>query len=322
MRKGSVLVLSTVLSFASFFVTSNDLQAQQNALPAGDAIETVSASVGSTSLPSARPSPASEAVIATANPAKLANTKMQAEFAVEAFTRILADYQKSGNRSAEAHTLSALAGSYNSLHQQQKAVELYQSALVIWRELGDVPDEASTSARIGDVYREWGFQDQAVHAYHDALKLYQGNYNKAEEAAVFNNLGLIYFVLGDKKKCVDYLVHAAASYRAQGDSHGEALTLTNLGSAYAFLINDPHKALDFFQDAVTRLELVNDRASEANALDLMGELWLKLGKPELASLTFQHSLAIFGALGDTEKEASVRRHMGSLPSPETIASAH
>jgi tetratricopeptide (TPR) repeat protein len=321
MRKGSVPVLSTVLGVASLFVTSMLLPAQQNALSAGEIIDAPSTSVASiASIPSAKNSPPNQAAVSTATRVKAVTTMTQNEFAVAALTRILADYRKSGDRSSEAHTLSALAGSYSALHQQQKAVELYQSALAIWRELGDKKGQASTLAHIGDVYREWGFHDQAIHFYRDALKLYQGNYNKAEEAAVFNNLGLTYFVLGDKKKCLAYLGQAIASYHAQRDRRGEARIITNLGSAYAFLINDPHKALDFFQDAVTRLELLNDRASEANALDLTGELWLKLGKPELASLTFQHSLAIYGALGDTQGQASVRRHMRDIVQPETIAS--
>jgi tetratricopeptide (TPR) repeat protein len=318
MRNGSVLGLSTVLALASFFVTSMLLQAQENTPFLGETPEAPSTSVAPTaSVPAPRSSLSNGT--ATASTSDAVATKMQNEFAVEALTSILAEYRKSRNRSAEAHTLSALADSYRSLHQQQKAVELYQSALAIWRELGNQQSQASALAHIGDVYREWGFHDQAIHFYRDALKLYQGNFNKAEEAAVLNNLGLIYFVLGDKKKCLAYLGQAVASYHEQRNSLGEALTITNLGSTYAFLINDPHKALDFFQDAVTRLELLNDRPSEANALDLMGELWLKLGKPELAALTFQHALAIYGALGDTHGQASVRRHMKDVAPPEAIA---
>ena len=319
MRNGS-FGLSAVLFLASFFVTSMLLQAQENTFSPGETPKAASTSVASAApVPAPRSSLPNETALSTATLGKAVTTKMQREFAVETLTRILEDYRKSGNRSAEAHTLSALADSYSSLHQQQKAVELYQSALAIWRELGEKQSRATTLAHIGDVYREWGFHDQAIHFYRDALKLYQGNYNKAEEAAVLNNLGLVYFVLGDKKKCLAYLGHAVASYHEQRDRHGEALTITNLGSTYAFLINDPHKALDFFQDAVTRLELLNDRASEANALDLMGELWLKLGKPELAALTFQHALAIYGALGDTHGQASVRKHMKDVAPPETIA---
>jgi tetratricopeptide (TPR) repeat protein len=321
MRKRSLPALSTVLAVASLLVTSALLQAQESVLPSGEAAEaSSSSSVPSSAPPASRQTPTNDLAMPTAAPAKTVTT-MQSEFAVEALTRILSDYRQVGNRPAEAHTLSALASAYSALHQQQKAVELYQSALAIWRELGNKEAEASTLAHIGDVYREWGFHDLAIHFYREALKLYQGNYNKAEEAAVFNNLGLIYFVLGDKKKCLSYLGHAVASYRAQRDSHGEALTLTNLGSTYGFLINDPHRALDFFQDAVTRLELLNDRSSEANALDLMGELWLKLGKPEMAAISFQRSLALYATLGDTKGAAAVRKHQETL-GPGPIASIH
>ena len=87
------------------------------------------------------------------------------------------------------------------------------------------------------------------------------------------------------------------TYRARQDRQGEALTLTNLGSTYGFLINDPHKALDYFQEALTELELVNDRSTEADALELMGNIWLKLQKPDMAADTFHRSLFLYSRLG-------------------------
>lgn len=246
----------------------------------------------------------------------------QNEFAVEAFTRILAQYREMGNRTGEAQTLSALAGSYHALHQEQKAVENFQSALAIWRELGNRESETTTLAHIGDVYRVWGFPEQAIRFYRDALKGYPDTSPKAEGAVVLNDLGLSFFLLGDKKNCVSYFDQALAAFRAKHDRHGEALTLTNLGSVYGFLLNNPHRSLDYFQDAVTKLELSNDRGSEANALDLMGELWLKLGKPEMAEITFQHALTLFSQTGDSQGEASVRRHMSALGEAGRIASAN
>lgn len=246
----------------------------------------------------------------------------QNEFAVEAFTGILVHYRETGNRTAEAQTLGALASSYHALHQEQKAVESFQSALAIWRALGNKDSETGTLAHIGDVYRTWGFPGQAIRFYRDALKGYPETSQKAEGAAVLNNLGLSFFLLGDKRNCVSYFDKALAAFRAKQDRHGEALTLTNLGSVYGFLLNNPHRSLDYFQEAVTKLELLNDRGSEANALDLMGELWLKLGKPEMAEISFQHALTLFSQTGNSRGEALVRKHMSALGEAGKIASAN
>jgi len=241
----------------------------------------------------------------------------QNEFAVEAFTGILDQYRKMGNREAEAQTLGALANAYNALNRQQKAVDDFQSALVIWRELGNKEGEATTLADIGNVYRVWGFPQQAIRFYSDALRVYPATHKRVEEAAVLNNLGLSFFLIGDKNKCVSYLDQALASSRAIEDPKGQASTLTNLGAAYGFLLNNPHKSLDYFQQAITRLELLNDRGSEAKTLDLMGELWLKLGKPEMAEISFQHALALFSQTGNAEGEALVRKHMRDLGEPKS-----
>jgi len=318
MRLQSSPTLSTLLAVASLLVTPMLLRPQQTALTPGEAFEPPSSSDSTADTAASTPLPVKPAAAPSISSARTATT--QTEFAVEALTLIADRYHQAGNRPAEAHTLSALATSYGSLRQQQKALELFQSALAIWRELVNKEDEASTLAHIGDVYREWGFPDQAVHFYRDALKYYQENPGKAEEAAVLNNLALSYFVLRDRKKCLSYLDQAASSYRAHQDRHGEALTLVNLGSVYGFLMNDPHKALDLFQEAITQLELLNDRAAEANAMDIVGELWQKLGKPEMAVISFQHALTLYGSLGDTKGEAAVRKHQEALGLTGAMAS--
>jgi tetratricopeptide (TPR) repeat protein len=239
--------------------------------------------------------------------------------ALDALNNVLRRDRESGDRVAEANVLGAIANSENALHQQQKALESLQAELGIWRDLGNQEGRALTLAHMGDVYRGWGFPEQANHFYRDALAIYPPE-DKRGHAATLNNLGLTYFSLRNKKKCLEKLNEALASYRALGDRHGEALALSNLGSTYNFLVNDPQKALEMFQEAVTKLELVEDRSSEANALDNMGVVWLNLRKPEMASLSFQHAITLFRAVGDAQGEAAVRRHMEALDQPGTIAS--
>ncbi len=83
-----------------------------------------------------------------------------------------------------------------------------------------------------------------------------------------------------------------------------------------FLVNDPQKALDYFQQAITKLELLNDRANEANTLELMGDVWVKLQKREMAVQSFQRSLFLYSRLGNTEGEASVRKQLRTATDPE------
>jgi len=119
---------------------------------------------------------------------------------------------------------------------------------------------------------------------------------------------------------VGYLDESLVSYRSVQDRQGEARALTNLGSVYGFLINDPHKSIDYFQQAVTQFELLNDRSAEANALELMGGVWIKLQKQEMAVQSFQPALFLYERVGNAQGKASVRRQLSSVSGTEAMAS--
>ena len=232
---------------------------------------------------------------------------------------VLQRARNSGDRKAEANALTAIANSYNSLHQQQRAIEQFNSAREIWRQLGDKDHEATAVAHIGDVYRLWGFPELANRYYRDALLLYPEE-DRAGRGATLNNLSLTYFSLNNRKKCFESLAQAMAIFRQLQDRHGEALALANLGAAYTYLVNDPLKAVESLQQAITALDLLNDRASEAGALDQMGVAWHMLGRSEMAGLSFQHALGLFHEVGSADGEAMVRKHMRTLGEQETQAS--
>jgi tetratricopeptide (TPR) repeat protein len=254
------------------------------------------------------------------NTPAIATTTAPIQDALSSLESLLAQTRKTGDRKAEANVLGAMAVSNNALHQQQRAIEQFQAARAIWHQIGDAEHEATTVAHIGDVYRGWGFPEQANRYYRDALGLYPAT-DKAGRGATLNNVSLTYFSLNNKKKCVESLNEAVAIFRELQDRRGEALALANLGAAYVFLVNDPLKAIDILQLAVTKLEVLDDRDSEAGALDKMGVAWHNLGKPEMAGLSFQHALELFHAVGDTQGETSVRKHMRILGEQQAQASS-
>jgi tetratricopeptide (TPR) repeat protein len=254
------------------------------------------------------------------NTPAIATTTAPIQDALSSLESLLAQTRKTGDRKAEANVLGAMAVSNNALHQQQRAIEQFQAARAIWHQIGDAEHEATTVAHIGDVYRGWGFPEQANRYYRDALGLYPAT-DKAGRGATLNNVSLTYFSLNNKKKCVESLNEAVAIFRELQDRRGEALALVNLGAAYVFLVNDPLKAIDILQLAVTKLEVLDDRDSEAGALDKMGVAWHNLGKPEMAGLSFQHALELFHAVGDTQGETSVRKHMRILGEQQAQASS-
>jgi len=242
----------------------------------------------------------------------------QIQDALSSLLNLLEQTRKSGDRKAEANLLGAIANSYNALHQQQRAVETFQAARSIWHDVGDTVHEATTVAHIGDVYRVWGFPEQANRYYREALTSYPAD-DKSGRGATLNNLGLTYFSLNNRRRCFESLEQALVIFRQLQDRHGEGLALANLGAANLNLVNDPMKAIGILQQAITKLDVINDRVSEAGALDQMGVAWHMLGKSEMAGLNFERSLTLFHAAGDVQGEAAVRKHMRSLGEQQTQA---
>ena len=239
--------------------------------------------------------------------------------AVEVLTSVLEQYKKSGNRDAQASTLCALGSSYNAAGQRQKAIEEYQQALALYREIGDKTGEVKALSHLGDAYRGWGFPGMAVRFYREALQGYSQVDDRPGRAIALNNLGVTYLSLRDKKKSLEFLNLALAAYHEAGDSHGEALAFINIGAVDTMLAHDPEKALEMLQQAVSKLEPMNDRGNQADAFEMMGVVWSGLRKQELAEANFKRALGIYRELHDAKGEASVLKQMRSRGVGEDVA---
>lgn len=267
--------------------------------------------------PTAPTSTSNYAVSATAS----ATSANQLQPVVEVLSGVLAQYQKSGNRDAQASTLCALGSAYNEAGQRQKAAEQFQQALTLYRESGDKAGEVKALSHLGDVYRGWGFPDRSVRFYLEALQGYSQIEDNSGKAIALNNLGVAYLSLRDKKKSLEFLNRALAAYREAGDRHGEALAFINIGAANTMLGHNPERALEMLQQAVLKLEPLNDRTNQADAYEMMGVVWSGLRKQELAEANFKRALGLYREIHDAKGEASVLKHMRAQGMGEDLASA-
>ena len=244
-------------------------------------------------------------------------TAAQLRAVLDDLTALLDQYRREGNRHEQANVLSAMASAYRDLHEQQRSLESLNLALVLWRALGDKAREAETLSQTGEAYREWGFPDRAVPFFRQSLSVYPAANDSAGEAAALNGLAVAYLALHDKKMSLEYFNRALGAYRTNHDRLGEARAMSNIGATYFSLAHDPMKAVTTLQDAVTRLEVLNDSANEANALEIMGMAWERLGKPEMASVEFQRALMLFHNIGDAGGENSIRKQLSLLKPPSS-----
>lgn len=239
---------------------------------------------------------------------------------VEILENLLIQYQKSGDRAAEAGVLCSLGNSYDLLGQQQKATDAFQRALAIYRAAGDKPNEASELLHIGNVYRSWGFPEIAVRFYRDALRLHTQFSDNAGRADVLNNLGVTYLSLSDKKKSLDYLNEARTAYKQVGDQHSAALALINIGAAETLLVHDHQRAIDMLGRAIAELEPLDDRANQADAFEMLGVVWAGLHKQDAAGTNFRRALDLYRQAKDAKGEASVLKRLTELHSLDDVAS--
>lgn len=263
------------------------------------------------------PSPTDSPVSETSTLRTSLKSPVQLNATLNDLTKMLDQYRSNGNRHEQANVLCAMASLYRDLHEQQRSLESLNSALELWKSMGETVREAETLSDIGDLYREWGFPDRAVPFFRQSLLIFPKTKDEAGGAEAMNGLGIAYLALRDKKRSQEYFNRALALYRAQRNELGEARALSNLGAAYFSLVHDPMKAITTLQDALTRLEVLNDTANEANALEIIGMAWKSLGKPEMASTAFQRALVLFHQVGSAAGENSIRRQLDLLKEPSS-----
>ena len=235
------------------------------------------------------------------------------QLAIGNYQRLLDENRISGNREGTAEELVAMASAYRAIHQEQKALDLFQSAIAIFHDLGNRDYEATALAHVGDVYREWGFSDTALRFYGQARGVYSETSDKQGQAAALNNSGVAWLSLSNRKKCLEFLEDAITSYQALQDGRQEALALSNLGAAHFYFSDRPEKALQAFQQAVSKMQILGDKSGQANALDMMGFVWLKAHRDDMAVSSFQKARDLYHDLGDARGEARVTGHMLQPP---------
>ena len=82
----------------------------------------------------------------------------------------------------------------------------------------------------------------------------------------------------------------------------EALTLLGIGRVYDLLGEKP-KALDYYNQALSISQAINNRELEATVLNNIGLVYYSLGEKQKALNYYNQALTILGIVGDREKQA-------------------
>ena len=215
--------------------------------------------------------------------------------AIEKWQEALVLWQKAGDKSGEAITLSYIGAVYSDLGDKQQALKYYNSALPLIKQVGDKAGEARTLNNIGKVYSDLGDKQSALKYFNSALPLIKEVGDKAGEARTLNNIGAVYSALGDKQQALKYYNSSLPLKKQVGDKAGEATTLNNIGAVHSDL-GDKQQALKYLNSALPLNKQVGNKAEEAATLGHIANLERSRGNLQAARTNVEAAIKIIEEL--------------------------
>lgn len=221
-------------------------------------------------------------------------------------------WNATGEVSRQALTLDLLAQSYYNLANIGAARRIIDEALSLIGPLREERQHARLLNVSGGIFEVADEKQRALQAYKQALAINRRLGVLSGTIAALNNVGGVYRAIGEYAAAADYYLEAGANARqANGYEELEAPILSNLGAMHAALGDYP-KALDFQKQSIAIRVKLKHTPEEAISRNLLGELYLRMGQNESASVELQKALAIFRSQKDARRQAAALANIGLL----------
>ncbi|XP_053892720.1 G-protein-signaling modulator 2 isoform X2 [Malaclemys terrapin pileata] len=225
---------------------------------------------------------------------------------------------------------SQLGNAYFYLHEYAKALEYHHHDLTLARTIGDQLGEAKASGNLGNTLKVLGNFEDAIVCCQRHLDISRELNDKVGEARALYNLGNVYHSKGKNVACAgthdpgELPDEVKAALQKAADYYEENLTIvTELGDraaqgrAYGNLGNT-HYLLGNFRNAVIAHEQrlliakeFGDRAAERRAYSNLGNAYIFLGEFETASEYYKKTLQLARQLKDRAVEAQACYSLGN-----------
>ncbi len=220
-------------------------------------------------------------------------------------------YNKIGTRVEQATGLYEVGLAFFYLGDYRQALKYYEQASLIFknskenRKLIDILDS------LGNACTKLGECQKALSYYKRALDLCQAINDIKSESDLLNNRGVTLRTLGSYQEALEHFQKACATDEKVGNRLGLAFSLSNLGQAYC-LLGVYNKALGYYQQAHKLFGEFKGVAEQGIMERLIGSLYLKQGKAELARTHFEAALRCSQTSSARAEEAECMRELGEL----------
>jgi tetratricopeptide (TPR) repeat protein len=217
--------------------------------------------------------------------------------------------RNSGDRTAQASTLTSLGVFHLYQGNFQQAADHQQQALALARDIGDRLQQTRALGNLALVRERQGRYQQAADHHQQALALFRQLDDQAGESVALGNLGEVYVRQGRYRQAADLLRRAIDVAREIDDVVGEAYALASLGEAY-YWQGEYRQAADHLQHARDASRKIGARANEAYALTRLGNVHSHQGDYTQAADCHQQALATYQEIGDHDGEADALNGVG------------
>jgi CHAT domain-containing protein/Tfp pilus assembly protein PilF len=177
-----------------------------------------------------------------------------------------------------------------------------------WRELGDRPGEAWALTRLGQRQISSGQHREGLANCEQALALHRESGDREGIAESLYQIGKASGILRDRDRAFAAHREAISVWQDLGQPESAARGLLGAGKTYA-AFDEVEAALAAYGQALAISRQTRDRTREADALNELGLLHIRLGQPRKALDELHAALEL---VRNTRKETDIRLSLGTL----------
>lgn len=220
---------------------------------------------------------------------------------LKTYQKALATARSKNNWTNQVNILKRIGIIHCKLGEQAWGIKCLKQSLQLAQALGNQVNVSIILNYLGAAYRQIGQEHKALRVYLRALEIVNELGNEPGAALLLNHLGEVYNSLGQLEQALLCSRQALETFQnLENSPHGEGAALHNIGEIY-LQMKRYRQALAFLEQALGIYQKVGNRKGEANILESIATVCVKLNQGQRALDVYQQVLVIRQEVGDLPK---------------------
>lgn len=211
----------------------------------------------------------------------------------------------------ELRALKAMGEYYRSMADYESSTDYFRQGLDIATDLNERGRRARFHKEIGVNYYLLGDMVAAEREYQDAITLNLELGDAEGLARVYNNLGMICRNRGEWSAAKEWFEKAISHFQEAGESRGLVLPMGNMAIIYTEE-GEYEKAMILLKELLKEEAQIGEARLHAKIRVTLGDVQAEIGEDDEALENYEHSLTVYGALGDKQGECEVLTNIAAM----------